>query len=217
MKGKPKLKHQTATVKISDLVYNRGQLDGLPSNPRFIRDEKFDELKTSIREDPELLLLRELILFPMGNKFLVIAGEMRSRAAKEEGYKEMSAVILDKNTPLEQLRAMTIKDNAHFGEWNVDDMANDWDLDQVVKWGVDVWLPGVSNYDDIDIGESAPAERGAKSTGQMNSIRPITLVFDQEGHRMVLEQLASIGDKIGVHNDNAQVVVALLDFYDQKR
>jgi hypothetical protein len=151
MAVKTKLKHQTSTVKISDLVYNRGQFDGLPSNPRFIRGDSYELMRASIRETPSLLELRPPILFPMpGAGLLVIAGEMRSRAAHDEGHKNIPAIILHDGTPVALLREIAIKDNTHFGEWDMDDLASSWG-DGLGQWGAPTSWGG---------SDEAPGDRG---------------------------------------------------------
>ena len=71
------------------LDYNRGQVAGLPKNPRFFRDFRFDAMKRSIADSPEMLNLRELIVYPTDGRFVVVCGNLRLRACKELGYKEV--------------------------------------------------------------------------------------------------------------------------------
>lgn len=101
----------TQHIAITKLQCNEGQVEGLPRNPRFIKDERFEKLKKSLQDDPEMLQLRELIVYPHGNKFVVIGGNMRLRAAKQLGFKEMPCKVLPEDTPIEKLKAYTIKDN----------------------------------------------------------------------------------------------------------
>lgn len=61
-------------IKLSKLIENRGQIEGLPANPRIIKDEKYAKLKKSIEEDPEMLELRELLVYPFNKKYIVIGG-----------------------------------------------------------------------------------------------------------------------------------------------
>lgn len=68
-------------IPTSRLRCNEGQLEGLPSNPRYIKDEKFELLKRSLQESPEMLHLRELLVFPHEDTFIVIGGNMRLRAS----------------------------------------------------------------------------------------------------------------------------------------
>lgn len=127
-------------IKVAKLVPNTGQIEGLPKNPRLIRDEKFAKLVKSIKDDPEMMELRELLVMPHGKQFVVIAGNMRLRAMMELGYKDAPCKVLDKDTSVEKLKAYTIKDNVGFGEHDWDALANGWDTDQLQDWGMD--LPG---------------------------------------------------------------------------
>lgn len=138
----------TQLLKISQLSTNKGQIEGLPKNPRFIRDNDFERLKKSIQDDPEMLELREVLVYPHGNKFVIIGGNMRYRAAKELGFKELPCKIIAEGTPVEKLRAYTIKDNNSFGEYNFDDLANEWELEELEDWGVK--LPSLEIEDEIE-------------------------------------------------------------------
>ena len=129
---------QSTIIKLSDIEVNKGQIPGLPGNPRFIRDEKYKKLIKSLQDNPEMTALRELLVFEQGGKFVIIGGNMRYRAMKELGYKETICKIIPAGTPVEALKAYTIKDNAGFGEWDFEQLANDWDLDQIESWGVDI-------------------------------------------------------------------------------
>lgn len=129
---------QSTKIKLSDIEINRGQIEGLPANPRFIRDEKYKKLIKSLQDNPEMTALRELLVFEHGDKYVIIGGNMRYRAMKELGYKETICKIIPAGTPVEALKAYTIKDNAGFGEWDFEQLANDWDLDQIESWGVDI-------------------------------------------------------------------------------
>ena len=129
---------QSTIIKLSDIEVNKGQIPGLPGNPRFIRDEKYKKLIKSLQDNPEMTALRELLVFEQGGKFVIIGGNMRYRAMKELGYKETICKIIPSGTPVEALKAYTIKDNAGFGEWDFEQLANDWDLDQIESWGVDI-------------------------------------------------------------------------------
>jgi hypothetical protein len=129
---------QSVRLPLSKIQPNNGQIEGLPKNPRFIRDEKFKKLVRSIEDNPEMTALREVLVYPHGGKYVIIGGNMRYQALKELGYKEAICKVLPENTTPEQLQAYTIKDNAGFGEWDFDLLANDWDADLLDLWGVDV-------------------------------------------------------------------------------
>lgn len=140
-------------LKVDLLEYNEGQLSfideatnkqvGLPRNPRFIRDTRFEALKKSIEDAPEMLDLREILVYTLSGvkgkngKYVVIGGNMRLRACKEIGYTEVPCKILDINTPMEKLREYAIKDNEAFGQNDFDILANEWDSDELLAWGMD--------------------------------------------------------------------------------
>lgn len=124
-------------IKIADLEVNRGQIDGLPKNPRTIKDERFKALKKSIEDAPEMLALRELLVFPHNGKFVVIGGNMRLKACKELGYKELPCKVIDENTPVEKLREYTIKDNIGFGADDWGALFEDWNTEELADWGLE--------------------------------------------------------------------------------
>lgn len=114
-----KTEHKTLSMKkqieLSNLQLNEGQIDGLPKNPRFIRDGKYQKLLQSIRDDPEMLDLRELLVYQMGRNFVVVGGNMRLRALSELGYTEAPCKVIPPETAPEKLRAIAIKDNLGYG------------------------------------------------------------------------------------------------------
>lgn len=112
---------QVQMLPMSVVEVNAGQLEGLPANPREIRDEKFEKLKANIQKYPELLEYRSLMVYPMPNgKHIIIGGNMRYRAMQELGYTEVPCVIIPAETPVEKLGAYTILDNNGFGKWDWD-------------------------------------------------------------------------------------------------
>jgi DNA modification methylase len=104
-----------------------------PENPRLIKDVKYHLLVKSIKEFPEMLEKRPLVV----NKDLVVlGGNMRLRAAEEAGLKEIWIDQVDWNEAKQ--KEFIIKDNSGFGEWDWDALANDWDLDDLNDWGLDL-------------------------------------------------------------------------------
>lgn len=129
---------EVRNIRIKDLSPNDGQIEGLPKNPRFIRDERFEALKKSIDDAPEMLSLRELLVYPHEGKYVILAGNMRFRACKDLGYKEIPCKVLDENTPAKKLREYAIKDNVAFGsdDWGI--LANEWDAVEFGDWGAEI-------------------------------------------------------------------------------
>ncbi|MBJ2189132.1 MAG: ParB N-terminal domain-containing protein [Muribaculaceae bacterium] len=129
---------ENTTLQISLLEFNKGQLKGLPKNPRFFRDYRYEAMKKSIGESPEMLELRELIVYPLPEgKYIVVCGNLRLRACKELGYAELPCKILSPDTDVKKLREYATKDNVSFGENDMDVMENDWDKTELADWGVE--------------------------------------------------------------------------------
>lgn len=107
-------------IRISRIEPNKGQVEGLPKNPRKVRKSRLDALVRSIEDAPEMLSLRELIVVAHGDRYVVVGGNMRLKALKRLGYKEVPCKVLPEDTPAEKLREYAIKDNEGFGENNYD-------------------------------------------------------------------------------------------------
>lgn len=126
---------------LTALAKNDGQIDGLPANPRFIKDDKFAKLKTSIQENPEMLALRELLVYPIPNakdRYIILGGNMRYSAMVELGYTEAPCKVIPADATIEQLRAYTLKDNSGYGEWDWDLLSGEWELDELDAAGIDL-------------------------------------------------------------------------------
>jgi len=109
-----------------------------PKNPRIIKDEKFNKLVQSLKDFPQMLEKRPLVCFTdTDGKLVVLGGNMRLKAAKEIGLKELPVVLADDWTE-EQKQQFLIKDNVGFGEWNWEELQSDWDVQQLGEWGLDV-------------------------------------------------------------------------------
>jgi DNA modification methylase len=126
---------KTITVKINEVKSN-------PNNPRIIKDDKFKKLVASIKELPQMLQLRPIVV---NEDMVVLGGNMRLKACKEAGLKEIP-IIKASELNEEQQRAFIIKDNVGFGEWDWDALANEWDAEQLDEWGLDV-----PNFDGVEL------------------------------------------------------------------
>lgn len=124
-------------IPIQKIEINFGQIEGLPKNPRTISRKRLLALIKSIEQSPEMLSLRELIVVEHGEKYVVIGGNMRLRACKKIGYKEIPCKILPSSTPIEKLREYVIKDNNDFGENDFDALSKDWGRNELESWGME--------------------------------------------------------------------------------
>ncbi len=161
---------------LSLLELNEGQLSvidpetnrqvGLPRNPRWIRDARFEALKKSIEDAPEMLDLREILVYSLSGikgkdgKYIVVGGNMRLRALRELGYTEAPCKVLDPATPMEKLREYTIKDNEGFGQNDFDILANEWDGAELSGWGMEA-----AEWGDIEPSDEGDGDSGGEGNG----------------------------------------------------
>lgn len=147
---------------VSKLMENKGQIDGVPENPRSIRDVRLESLKKSLEDNPEMLQLRELIVYPHEGKYVVLAGNMRLRACKKLKRKDLPCKVLHPDTPREDLRAYVIKDNNDFGEWKRDVLDNLWNKGELLNFGMEMDLPEFEM-------ETAPSMSDDESSDEQDS------------------------------------------------
>lgn len=163
----PEVVAQTVMLPIGKLDENKGQVPGVPKNPRQIKGKRFQQLCASIKEDEELLNLRPLIVYPMGGRYAVIDGNMRLKALKELKYKEAPCEILKEGTTPEQMVRYISKTNSAFGDWDWDALANEWDNLPLDDWGLD--LPSDWGVKPDNFGEDFELPEGDKSPFQQMS------------------------------------------------
>ena len=113
-------------VKITEVISN-------PNNPRLIKDDKFKKLVKSIQDFPDMLNVRPIVV---NTDMVVLGGNMRLKAIKEAGIKEINVEIVDWNE--QQQKEFIVKDNVGYGEWDWDDLANNWDAEELTDWGLDI-------------------------------------------------------------------------------
>jgi DNA modification methylase len=113
-------------VKITEVIAN-------PNNPRLIKDEKFKKLVKSIQDFPDMLNVRPIVV---NQNMVVLGGNMRLKAIKEAGHTEVAVEIVDWNE--QQQKEFIVKDNVGYGEWDWDDLANNWDAQELTDWGLDI-------------------------------------------------------------------------------
>jgi DNA modification methylase len=118
---------QVSKVKISEVKNN-------PKNPRLIKDDKFKKLVKSIQEFPQMLELRPIVV---DENNIVLGGNMRLKACKEAGLKEVY-IVKAENLTEQQKDEFIVKDNVGFGEWDWDMLANEWDTEKLDEWGLDL-------------------------------------------------------------------------------
>lgn len=165
---------QAKTIKLSDLHLNTGQIKDVPKNPRFIKDERYEALKKSIQDDPEMLQLRELVAYDNNGELVVILGNMRYRAMKELGFKDAPVKVLPAKTDAKKLRAYIQKDNIAFGQNDWDLLGNDWDMGELQDFGLECEF--FKKEDDIDLDEMFDKEE-EKEKDEDTEEKPLILTI----------------------------------------
>jgi hypothetical protein len=190
---------QVSKVKITAVKNN-------PSNPRLIKDDKFKKLVKSIQDFPQMLELRPIVV---DENNIVLGGNMRLKACKEAGLKEVY-IVKAENLTEEQKQEFIVKDNVGFGEWDWDILANEWDTDKLNEWGLDVWhndeLSNLNEYEGLD------AE--SKLDKFLNSeLKRMFLVYDNDTFENVISWFNKQQEKHELEN-HSQVILKLMENED---
>lgn len=121
------MKTKIELIDISEIKEN-------PNNPRIIKDQKFKDLVKSIKKFPEMLEIRPIVI---NAEMVTLGGNMRLKACKEAGLEQVP-IIRAENLTEEQQKEFIIKDNVGYGEWAWDVLANEWDAQELIDWGLDM-------------------------------------------------------------------------------
>ena len=161
------------SVKLSEVKSN-------PNNPRIIKDDKFRKLVKSIQEFPKMLEIRPIVV---NADMIVLGGNMRLKACKEAGLKEVPVIFAHDLTEDEQ-KQFIIKDNLGFGEWDWDMLANEWEPELLEDWGLEVWKPAPEiDYSILD-DENMEEELGDMADGVRKAIQ---IEFEPEHYEEAFE------------------------------
>ena len=119
---------------------NSGQIKDVPENPRTYTNEQMEAMIKSLKELPEMLEARPLIVYPQDGKYIVVGGNRRFDAARHLNYEQLPCYVLDESTPAEKIRAYTIKDNLSYGDWDYAKLIEGWDIPELDDFGFDTSL-----------------------------------------------------------------------------
>lgn len=129
---------QSISVPIEQVENNIGQIPRVKANPREMTDEEFRKLKRSLQRNPEFTAISELRLFPFGGKYVTIGGNMRLKAMQSLGWKEVIGKPIPADTDPETLNRYILIDNANFGKWDFDKLANEWKQEMLADCNIDI-------------------------------------------------------------------------------
>jgi hypothetical protein len=171
-----------------------------PTNPRIIKDDKFEKLVQSLKDFPEMMEKRPMVcVTDVDGKLFPIGGNMRLKALRELGMKEIpdSWVVLADDWTEEQRKEFTIKDNVGFGEWNFKDLQDGWEgvsIGDLNKWGIDV-----------EIWEKENKKSRGTVGNAIISDRPRALVLIEIKDDIDMANFKSIfGDDVWIKNNSEQ-------------
>ena len=177
-----------------------------PSNPRVIKDDKFKALVKSIKEFPEMLELRPIVI---NSDNIILGGNMRLRACKEAGLTEVP-IIYASSLDQDKQNEFIIKDNVGYGEWDWDTLANEWDTDLLADWGME--FPGFDvNADDLGTEFSLP-------DGDKAPFQQMTFTLADEQAEKIKQAIADIkqtdeykyAETMGNENSNGNALYLII-------
>jgi hypothetical protein len=161
-------------VKLSEVKLN-------PNNPRLIKDDNFKKLVQSIKDFPEMLDIRPIVV---NADMVILGGNMRFKACKEAGLKEVPIIVAD-NLTEEQQREFLIKDNVSGGEFDWS-LLNDWDSEQLEEWGFDI--PSFNTETDY-----SEKNKELDLNDFEDQKYTIKLEFTEDDYNLVKERLQELG------------------------
>jgi hypothetical protein len=150
-----------------------------PNNPRIIKDVKFKQLVKSIQDFPQMLELRPIVI---DENNMVLGGNMRLKACIEAGMTDVP-VIHANNLSEEKKKEFIVKDNVGYGEWDWDDLANEWNIDELTEWGLDI-----PNFDT----EGFADKNKELSLDDVTDSMTITLKYTEDEYHIVKDALLKL-------------------------
>ena len=168
-------------------------------NPRVIKNAKFDKLVNSIKEFPEMLELRPIVV---DEDMTILGGNMRHKAAIEAGLKEVPIKIA-KGLTDKQKKEFIVKDNVNFGDWDWDVLGNTWNTIELKDWGLDVWQNDDDYFkldDDLQFEDIKPSVKD-EDYGKFECI----MLYEDK--KKLVETLNIIREKDDVKLDQALMVL----------
>jgi hypothetical protein len=193
-------------VKLSEIKSN-------PNNPRLIKDDKFKKLVQSIKDFPKMLELRPIVV---NDDMVVLGGNMRLKACKEVGLKEVPIIKASELTD-DQQREFIVKDNVGFGEWDWDMIANEWDTEQLTEWALD--LP-------VSIGIEVGTDEFSLPSGEKSPFQQMTFTLADEQAAQIQNAIADIkstdeykyAETMGNENSNGNALyLIIMQWAEQKK
>lgn len=202
-----------------DMIVQIDKLKANPRNPRVIKDDKFKKLCKSLQEFPQMLEKRPIVCFTdTDGKYVVLGGNMRLKAAKEIGLTELPIMLADDWTE-EQRAEFLIKDNVGFGEWNFEELTQEWDVEQLEDWGLD--MPEFGE----DVSPDEYSEDFALPDGDKAPFQQMTFTLADEQAEQIKNAIADIkqteeykyAETMGNENSNGNALYLIVMQWAEQR
>lgn len=156
-----------------------------PSNPRIIKDDRFEKLVKSIKDFPKMMELRPIIV---DSNNMILGGNMRLKALNYLSYKKIPKSWIKQASDLteKEKEQFIIKDNVGFGDWDWGELANAWDSEKLEEWGLD--LPDFESYNDINYSE----KNKEIDFDDLKDEIEMKLIFNQDEFNFINSELSKI-------------------------
>jgi len=192
---------------------NPNTIQANPDNPRTITEDKLNLLVKSLKEFPEMLEKRPIVVTTNEDgTFTALGGNMRARAAQQAGLESIEIDTAD-DWSEDKRKQFIIKDNASFGEWDWDTLGNEWDAEELIEWGIDV--PG------FDLNAGDYGEDFSLADGDKEPFQQMTFTLADEQAERIKEALKDVqvqdGTEYGNENSNGNALHQIvLEWAEQK-
>ena len=193
-------------IDITKLLYNEGQIDGVPKNPRYLKESEHDKLVKSLADSPEFLEYKPLMVYGLeGGTYVTICGNMRLRVANElriggnTNFDKLPCFVLKTDTPIQKIKEYAIKDNVQAGNWDWDELANgEWKIEDLDDWGVNTSFlnTGESDADTLD-GLFDTEDDKEEKTKDLKITITIDASFAEKADEIKEKITESLGDEYG--------------------
>jgi hypothetical protein len=202
---------ETVKIKLTQLEPNRGQVKGLPKNPRKVDEAAMKKLMDSIQQDPELLELRSLMVYEYAKgKYVVIGGNMRLEALRKMGFNDAPCVVVPSDTPVEKLRNYALKDNGSYGHWDFDLLELDWGIEEVQAAAIEFPSQDTS----VDVSPDDFGDDFKLPDGEKGNVQVMSFSFVNEQAEFIKEQLKIAQydneDMFGNQNSNSNAIYSIV-------
>jgi len=192
-------------VKINSVKLN-------PNNPRIIKDDKFKKLVQSIKDFPEMLNIRPIVV---NQDMIILGGNMRYKACKEAGLKEVPIIVTDLSE--EKQREFLIKDNTSGGEWDWEVLANEWNAQELENWGLDIT--------GFDVNAEDYGEDFSLADGDKTPFQQMTFTLADEQAEQIKNAIADIKateeykycETLGNENSNGNALYLIIMQWAEQR